>query len=148
MKRCFEIAKGFEGAGVELPKRATSSSAGYDIRSLEDVVILPGATALISTGVKAKMPKNEVLLVFIRSSLGIKKGLALANGVGVIDADYYGNPSNDGEIKIGIRNQGTEEVRIVKGDRIAQGIFLPYCVTDDDEANSSREGGFGSSGRR
>ena len=111
-------------------------------------MILPGATALISTGVKAKMPKNEVLLVFIRSALGIKKGLALANGVGVIDADYYGNPSNDGEIKIGIRNQGTEEVRIVKGDRIAQGIFLPYCVTDDDEANSSREGGFGSSGRR
>lgn len=148
MKRCFEIVKGFESAGVVLPTRATSSSAGYDFRSLEEVTLHPGESALISTGVKAKMPKDEVLLLFVRSSLAIKRGLGLANGVGVIDSDYYGNPSNDGEIKIGIRNFGNEDVVIQKGDRIAQGIFVVYSVVDEDDASSSREGGFGSSGCR
>ena len=144
--RKFEIAKGFENAGVVLPTRTTKGSAGYDFRSLETKDILPGQVAVIHTGVKAAMNIGEVLLVFIRSSLGVKKGLSLANSVGVIDADYYGNPDNDGEIMIALRNNSQTPVHIEKGDRIAQGIFAPYLTTDDDSAKGNREGGFGSTG--
>ena len=93
------------------------------------------------------MPQGEVLLLFIRSSLGIKRGLSLANGVGVIDADYYGNPSNDGEISIAIRNCTDAPIIIEKGERVAQGIFVPYAVVDDDDVETTRQGGFGSSGK-
>ena len=93
------------------------------------------------------MPQGEVLLLFIRSSLGIKRGLSLANGVGVIDADYYGNPSNDGEISIAIRNCTDAPITIEKGERVAQGIFVPYAVVDDDDVETTRQGGFGSSGK-
>ena len=93
MKRAFEVVRGKDPASIQLPKRATAYSAGYDFFVSETREIPARGTALLPTGVKAKMPQGEVLLLFIRSSLGIKRGLSLANGVGVIDADYYGNPS-------------------------------------------------------
>ena len=147
MKRAFEVVRGKDPATIQLPKRATAYSAGYDFFVSETREIPARGTALLQTGVKAKMPQGEVLLLFIRSSLGIKRGLSLANGVGVIDADYYGNPSNDGEISIAIRNCTDAPIIIEKGERVAQGIFVPYAVVDDDDVETTRQGGFGSSGK-
>ena len=147
MKRAFEVVRGKDPATIQLPKRATAYSAGYDFFVSETREIPARGTALLPTGVKAKMPQGEVLLLFIRSSLGIKRGLTLANGVGVIDADYYGNPSNDGEISIAIRNCTDAPITIEKGERVAQGIFVPYAIVDDDDVETTRQGGFGSSGK-
>ena len=147
MKRAFEVVRGKDPATIQLPKRATAYSAGYDFFVSEAREIPARGTALLPTRVKAKMPQGEVLLLFIRSSLSIKRGLSLANGVGVIDADYYGNPSNDGEISIAIRNCTDAPIIIEKGERVAQGIFVPYAVVDDDDVETTRQGGFGSSGK-
>ena len=144
--RSFEIAKGFENSDVKMPKRATSSSAGYDISALEDVIIPAGKTVLLKTGLKAHMEKDEVLLLFPRSSLAVKRGLRLANSVAVIDADYCSNPDNDGHIMIPVFNFSGKDVEIKKGERVAQGIFINYLVTDDDEASGERKGGCGSTG--
>lgn len=142
--RKFEVAKGFEKERVTLPQRATSRSAGYDLRALEGASIAPGETHLFKTGLKAAMEEDEVLLIFPRSSLAVKKGLRLSNSVAVIDADYYGNPDNDGHIMISLFNFSQETQVIEAGDRIAQGVFVKYEVTDDDHVNGSRQGGFGS----
>ncbi len=147
--RKFEIAKGYETQQVIIPKRATNKSAGYDLSSIEDVVIKPQQIKLVKTGLKAKMPNDEALFIFPRSSLAIKKGLVMSNSVGVVDADYYGNPDNDGLIMVPLMNILDHDVIIQKGDRIAQGIFLKYEVTSDDEStNATRMGGFGSSGHK
>ena len=103
-KRGFEIAKGFEDKGINLPERKTKYSAGYDVEAAEDVVV-PSfkkgmAPTLIKTGIKAYMQDDEVLLLYNRSSNPKKKGLILANSVGVIDKDYYGNQDNDGHITV------------------------------------------------
>ena len=100
--RGFEIAKGFEDKGINLPERKTKFSAGYDIESAEDVII-PSfkkgmKPTLIKTGVKAYMQDNEYLMLVNRSSNPGKKGLVMANSVGIIDKDYYGNAENDGHI--------------------------------------------------
>lgn len=147
MARKFEVVKGCDPKEILLPSRASSASAGYDFRSREEATILPGETKILFTGVKAQMPRNEVLLLAIRSSLGVKRGLSLANGVGVIDADYYGNPNNDGEIGVALFNRGSTPAFIEKGERIAQGIFVPYMTVDEEEATEKRLGGFGSSGK-
>lgn len=147
--RKFEIAKGFEHMGVVIPKRATTKSAGYDLSSIEDVVIKPHQIKLVKTGLKVMIPDDEALFVFPRSSLAIKKGLMMSNSVGVIDADYYGNPDNDGLIMVPLINILEEDVMIQKGERIAQGIFMKYEVTHDDEPlKIIRQGGFGSSGHK
>lgn len=145
--RKFEIAKGFENENVILPRRTTASSAGYDFRTLETKDIQPGETVLVHTGVKAAMNSNEVLLIYIRSSIGYKRGLELANAVAVIDADYYGNPDNDGEIMLALRCAGNKPAHVDAGERIAQGLFTPYLVVDDDEATGERTGGYGSTGK-
>ena len=97
--RGFEVAKGFEDKKINLPVRKTKYSAGYDIEAAEDTVVpafKPGmAPTLIKTGVKAYMMKDEMLCLYNRSSNPKKKGLILANSVGIIDKDYYGNPDND-----------------------------------------------------
>lgn len=130
---------------VILPERATKKSAGYDFYLPYDVVVSPKESILLKSGVKASMEENEVLLLFIRSSLGIKKKLRLNNQVGVIDADYFGNIDNDGHILISIENLGTEEVFLKKGDRVCQGVFMKFLVTDNDEAALEvRKGGIGS----
>lgn len=141
------ICKGFEQNDTKLPERSTKFSAGYDFKSLEDFDIEPNQVHIFKTGVKAKMDEDDVLLIFIRSSLAIKKGLQLANNVAVIDADYFSNPDNDGHIMIAIKNTSNEIVPIKKGDKIAQGMFTKYEITIDDKSSNERTGGTGSTGR-
>ena len=146
--RGFEVAKGFEDKEINLPVRKTKYSAGYDIEAAEDTVI-PSfkkgmAPTLIKTGLKAYMQDDEVLMLYNRSSNPKKKGLILANSVGVIDKDYYGNVDNDGHIMFAFYNIKDEDITIKKGEAIGQGVFQKYLVTVDDEAQGERKGGFGS----
>jgi dUTP pyrophosphatase len=145
-QRRFAVVAGYEGA-VRLPQRKTARSAGYDLESAAAVTVAPGQVALLPTGLKAYMGAGEVLILSIRSSLAAKRGLCLANGVGVIDADYADNPDNGGHILVALANYGPSEVQIARGERIAQGIFLTYLTTADDTATGARSGGFGSTGR-
>jgi len=150
-KRGFEIAKGFEDKGINLPERKTKYSAGYDVEAAEDVVV-PSfkkgmAPTLIKTGIKAYMQDDEVLLLYNRSSNPKKKGLILANSVGVIDKDYYGNQDNDGHIMFAFYNIKDEDVIIKKGECIGQAIFQKYFLADNDAAEGTREGGFGSTSK-
>lgn len=147
-KRGFEIAKGFENSNINLPKRSTKNSAGYDVEAAEDCVIpafkLGQKPTLIKTGIKAYMEKDEVLILANRSSNPGKKGLILANSIGVVDSDYYGNPDNDGHIMFAFYNFKEEDIEIKKGERIGQAIFQKYLVVDDDISEGERTGGFGS----
>ena len=140
------MAKGFEDRGVVLPQRKTAKSAGYDIIALtdEDVYVHPGMSVNLETGVKACMEDDEVMLLFIRSSLGIKQGLTLSNSCGVIDADYYNNPDNDGHFILNIINTGNSVQRIPARSRVAQAVFVKYLTVDDDNATGERIGGIGS----
>ena len=147
-KRGFEIAKGFENANINLPVRSTKNSAGYDIEAAEDCII-PAFKAgqkptLIKTGLKAYMQSDEVLILANRSSNPGKKGLILANSIGIVDSDYYENPDNDGHIMFAFYNVKEEDIEIKKGERIGQAMFQKYLVTDNDFANGERTGGFGS----
>ena len=147
-KRGFEIAKGFENAKINLPVRSTKNSAGYDVEAAEDCII-PAfkrgqKPTLIKTGIKAYMESDEVLILANRSSNPGKKGLILANSIGVVDSDYYGNPDNDGHIMYAFYNIKDEDIEIKKGERIGQAIFQKYLIADDDEAAGERTGGFGS----
>lgn len=133
---------------IQLPTRSDSRSAGYDFYSPVDVIIQPGERCLVWTDVKSYMQENEVLMLYVRSSIGVKKGVVLSNGTGIIDSSYYSNPSNDGNIGISLFNTSNKEVHIKAGERIAQGVFIQYLVTDDDNVlNDERAGGFGSSGK-
>ena len=147
-KRGFEIARGFENAGINLPVRSTKNSAGYDIEAAEDVIIpafkLGQKPVLVKTGLKAYMQSDEVLILANRSSNPGKKGLILANSIGIVDSDYYGNPDNDGHIMFAFFNFKDEDIEIKKGERIGQGMFQKYLVTDNDIAGGERTGGFGS----
>ena len=128
-----------------LPVRGSSGSAGYDISSPIDVIIEPHSSVLVWTNIKAYMLQDEVLEVYIRSSVGIKKGLMLKNTVGIIDSDYYSNESNDGNIGLNLRNMTDEAVVIEKGERICQCVFQKYLIADNDVyLSDSRVGGFGS----
>ena len=144
--RKFYIIDKFKHLDIEIPRRQTKESAGYDLATFKDVTIKPGEIVLIETGLKVQIPSEEVLLVFPRSSLGIKKGLTMANNVGVIDADYFDNPNNEGHIMIPILNFSKKDVTLEKGERVAQGIFVKYFKTiNDDSVDNERSGGFGSS---
>ena len=141
--------RGFELISTEtdqelLPKRETAHAAGYDLKASQDVTIESGEIALVPTGVKAYMRPDEVLYLFDRSSNPRKRGLILINSVGVIDHDYYNNSSNEGLIMAQFKNITNKPVTIHKGDRIVQAVFAKYFVTDDDNANGERTGGFGS----
>lgn len=147
--RKFEIVKAFENYDVMVPQRQTRHSAGYDLASVEDVEINPGEIKMIPTGLKVLLPDNEALLIFPRSSLGIKKGLMMSNSVGVIDSDYYNNENNEGHIMIPLYNFSNKKVIVSKGERVAQGIFMNYLQTIDDDPNHKvRLGGFGSSDKK
>ena len=147
-KRGFEVAKGFEDKDINLPVRKTAYSAGYDIECAEDTVVpsfKKGTNpTLIPTGIKAYMEDDEVLYLYNRSSNPKKKGLVLANSVGVVDKDYYGNPDNDGHIMFAFYNIKDEDITIKKGEAIGQGVFSKYLVVDDDISEGVRTGGFGS----
>lgn len=139
MIRGFEILEGYDG--IQLPTRKTALSAGYDLHSAEDVRVSQGKISLVPTGLKAFFPCDEVLLIYLRSSLAVKHGLFLANGVGVIDADYRGH------IILPVTSlYGDFEIK--RGMRIAQGIFQKYLTIDGDTigVGEVRRGRFGSTG--
>lgn len=146
-KRGFEIVKGYEDKGITLPIRKTKHSAGYDIAAAEDVVIpsykLGIKPTLIPTGLKAYCMEDEYFMLVNRSS-GPKKGLLMANSIGIIDSDYYGNVDNDGHFYFQYWNVSDHDLEIKKGDIIGQVIFQKFLITDDDKAEGIRTGGFGS----
>lgn len=130
-----------------LPERSTKSAAGYDFFNPVDVTIPAHSLMLVKTGIKSKFPSDVALKLYNRSSNPKKKGVFLANGVGVVDADYYGNPDNDGEIGFMFYNFTDNETTFNAGDKLGQGIFETYhVVTDEDEITAERVGGFGSTG--
>ena len=142
--RGFKVVKGFENSNIILPKRQTKNSAGYDFYVASDTIIKAHSIALIPTGIKAYMESDEVLNIYVRSSMPMKKGLTLANNVGVIDSDYYENPDNDGHIMIQVMNFTDNDILVKKDERIAQGIFMKYLLADNDDTKNERLGGFGS----
>lgn len=188
--RGFEVVSEFkDNEYVQIPKRGTEDSAGYDFVTIEDVVIpsimenalmsqelesfinrvysegVPKDTTedeviggfvesiekeqvkatLVKTGIRSYMQKGEVLKLYIRSSMAAKKGLALANGVAVVDSDYF-YADNEGHIMVSLINLSALPVFIPAGTRIAQGVFETYLVADGDNAQGVRTGGFGSTG--
>ena len=128
-----------EELDTKLPERQTKSSAGYDFYVIEDVEIPPYGMVMLPTNVKAYMQEDEVLMLYARSSLAIKRGLILQNTTGIIDADFY--PL---EIKVALKNTTDKPVKLLKNERCAQGIFLKYLVSDNGNLDNNREGGFGS----
>lgn len=138
--RGFELLDGYEGA--KIPTVGTPMSAGHDIYLPEEVTLSPSETKLVPTGITAFMPDDEVLELHIRSSLSIKKKIRLANCVGIIDSDYYGNC-----IGAYLENFGNETITLEKGERVMQGIFTKYFRACNSEViNSERTGGYGSTG--
>ena len=150
--RGFEVAKGFENKGINLPIRKTKYSAGYDVEAAEDVIIpkfIAGQKpTLIKTGLKAYCPEDEFFILANRSSNPGKKGLVLANGIGIIDSDYYNNEDNDGHFMYAYYNFFDHDVEIKKGDVIGQAIFMKYLTVDNDNASGKRTGGFGSTNKK
>lgn len=146
--RGFQKAKGFTQLEFELPKRSTKYSAGYDLAIIEETVIKAGEIIPCKTGLKSYMNQNEVLFIYPRSSLARKYGLTLSNNVGVVDCDYYENPDNDGHIMVSLYNFSDKNVTLKKGERVAQGIFQNYLTVSDEESiETTRQGGFGSTGK-
>lgn len=145
--RRFEIVTEFKNANITLPERATKASAGYDFAVAKDTLIKAGEIVKVPTGIKACFPETEFLMLVARSSLPIKKTLMLPNGVGIIDADYFGNSLNEGHIMVLLYNFGTQDVLLKKGEKIAQGIFMKYEKTKESNNFKPRTGGFGSSDR-
>lgn len=144
--RQFEKVSYMNAEDIVMPQRQTLDSAGYDLSSYERVVIEPKTIQLVPTGLKVQLEKDEVLLVYPRSSLGIKKGLMMSNGVGVIDRDYYNNDNNEGHIMVPLYNFKDEPVIVEKFERIAQGVFQTFLKTSNDQpVSQTRQGGFGSS---
>ena len=145
--RGFEIAKGYENKGINLPIRKTKNSAGYDVEAAEDITIpkfVPGIKpTLIPTGLKAYCQPDECYFLMNRSS-GPKKGFLMANSVGLIDSDYYGNEDNDGHFYFAYFNCSDHDIEVKKGDVIGQVVFTKYLVVDNDNATGVRKGGFGS----
>ena len=130
---------------IKLPQRATNGSAGYDFYTPIDLNIVPNTTVKIPTGIRCKMKKNYVLQIYPRSSLGFKYRCQLDNTVGIIDSEYY-ESDNEGHIFIKITNDSNEgrTVSVKCGEGFAQGIFVEYGITVDDDVSSVRNGGFGS----
>ena len=173
-KPYFELVSEYKEDSSLIPQRSTKYSAGYDFYVAKDIVIpsisrlnkltlddstfsleeiehltkiLKTRPTLVPTGVKAYMPKCYFLQLSVRSSCPLKSWLILANGVGIIDADYYNNPDNEGHIFFQIINLFPRDILLNKGDRIGQGIFIPYVTTSNDNATTDRIGGFGSTNK-
>ena len=157
--RKFYVVKGFEDKDINTPVRATRRAAGYDFEASEDVLIpsiwkqiaagVPKEEVkptMVGTGIKAQMDEDEVLMMYNRSG-NPKLGLVLANGVGVVDSDYFENPGNDGHIFFAFFNFSPEDVLVSKGQRIGQGVFQKFLLTNDDVEAGERTGGFGSTGK-
>ena len=140
-----------EDKNINLPVRKTAKSAGYDVEAAEDIIVPVFENGckptLIHTGLKAYCQDDEWYMLANRSSNPGKKKLVLANGLGIIDADYYCNPDNDGEFMFAYYNIGTEPLEIKKGDVIGQVVFQKFLVVDNDNASGERTGGFGSTSK-
>jgi dUTP pyrophosphatase len=149
--RGFEVLTDYSHAGINPPVRKTEYSAGYDIETAQDILLPSGQVTLVPTGLKAYMQKDEYLGIHIRSGLAVKHQLSLINNQGIVDADYYNNPENEGHILIPVVNWGKREIELNKGTRIAQGIFYKYLLADQANQDRAavlqkRTGGFGSTG--
>ncbi|GMA69779.1 dUTP diphosphatase [Leuconostoc litchii] len=179
MTRGFEIVSKYANENINIPQRSTQQAAGYDFEASADITLpsilsnpffkglnvfslgkLSGIKdnedlqnilkpVLVPTGIKAYMGEGEYLQLVSRSSGPIKKRIMMPNAVGIVDADYYNNEGNEGEIFFQFINFGLKDVHIKKGERIGQGLFLPYLLADGDESveKSDRKGGFGSTGQ-
>ena len=163
-KRGFEIVSNFKKKDINLPVRKTNASAGYDFEAAKSLIVpsiwkvlaekvfIGEATGLkatlIPTGIKSYMLDDEYLQLSIRSGTALKTGLILANGVGIVDSDYYNNPDNEGHIMFPVHNLGFKDKLIKKGERIGQGLFLKYLKVDDDISDGTRTGGFGSTDKK
>lgn len=158
--RGFEIISSLKNENVKLPERSTAYSAGYDFYAPYDVEIPQHILHLsnggsrfnhrpycIKTGIKAFMGCDEVLMLFMRSSAPSKLGLVMANSVGIIDSDYYDNEENEGEIGFLVYNLTDSKIKIRKGEKIGQGVFLDFLKVSNDNAQGIRNGGFGSTGK-
>ena len=135
--------------GASVPEYATSGAAAVDLRANvnESVTIAPGERRLIPTGLSMSIPEGYVGIVAARSGLACKKGVALSNGIGVIDSDYRG------EIGVSLHNTSSEPFTVEKGERIAQMMFMPvcaacFCVCESLDETQRGEGGFGSTGKK
>ena len=128
-----------------LPVRKTKLSAGYDFECLYDFILKPGEIIKLPLGIKACMNNDEVLMIYVRSSQGFKYNVRMCNQVGIIDADYYNNPDNEGHIFIKLKNEGDKDYIVKKGDAICQGIFTKFLSVDDEEnVENTRKSGIGS----
>ena len=148
MGRFFEVVKDEHrknSGDIKLPTRSSEHSAGYDFYSPINAIIQPNESVMIWTDIKAYMYWDNALILIPRSSMG-KHPIMIANSVGLIDADYYSNKDNDGNIGFRLLNIGKTPYEIKVGDRIGQGIFVRYGTVDNDNTTTKREGGFGSSG--
>ena len=152
MNRGFEIVKDefrkHPNVEIQLPTRGSKISAGYDFYLPCDLILQPGEKTCVWSDVKAYMQEGEVLMLHVRSSIGIKKGLMLSNITGVIDADFFNNPNNDGNIGIALYNYSNETVELKHGERICQGVFIPFLVADNGNTDKERVGGIGSTGAK
>lgn len=130
---------------IRLPRRATAGSAGYDFFLTLPIVLRPGESIKVPTGIRARMDVNWVLQIYPRSGLGFKYRLQMNNTVGIIDSDYFYS-DNEGHIFIKILNDSREDktLELAEGMAFAQGIFMEYGITEDDDVTESRNGGFGS----
>ena len=145
MVRKFEYVHNERGQLANLPKRSTEQSAGYDLALPDDMEIVIPAHGIVTVGlgIKVRMEPDEAFLIANRSS-SPKKGYVCPLGIGVIDADYYNNPDNEGELFMILMSIDGEEQYLEGGTRVAQGLFVKYGVTDDDTATGKRTGGIGS----
>lgn len=146
--QCTDVKAVYDS--IKLPERATSGSAGYDFFAPVDLTLEKGKSLLIPTGIRSKINDGWVLKIYPRSGLGFKHRVQLDNTVGIIDADYY-NSSNEGHIMIKLSCDAHDEghtVSISAGDGFAQGIFLQFGITFDDNALGERDGGFGSTTKK
>lgn len=150
------MIRGFQEVGNEykkhdtptfMPTRGSKDSAGYDFYLKEEVVLKPHDTILTFSDVKAYMQPDEVLTLYPRSSMGIKKKIRITNGTGIIDSDYYHNTETGGNIGIALHNFGNETITLKVGERVCQGIFSKYLIVDDDDVDNIRVGGIGSTNR-
>lgn len=130
-------------SSIKLPQRATSGSAGYDFYTPYDIVLHPYEKVVIPSGIRCEIEDGYMMLGVVRSSMGIKQDLSLANTCMVLDSDYY-FADNEGHIMIALRNMRRYTVTCGAGERIMQGVFLPYGITIDDEVATKRTGGIGS----
>lgn len=137
----------YDNKDITLPVRATKTSVGYDFYSPINTVIQPGESELVFTNVKATFGADEGLILAVTSGMG-KNNITLANAIGVIESDYYGNISNDGNIGFRLHNFGKEAYNIKVGDKIGQGFFFKFLTVDNEvEPTAVRTGGFGSTNK-